>query len=123
MQPNPTLDSDELPRSIAWHRAVYSVTAAKAVMLLVPPALLTLASRQDGRTRWDSMPLPFLREAAGGVMFLREPGIEAVTDAVNTNHVTVALGIGALTWGMDGYEVVARLHSAERAAEIALRAE
>jgi hypothetical protein len=41
-----------------------------------------------------------------------------LTDGAAAGGVNVVKGIGALAWGADGYEALAKLHGAERWAQI-----
>jgi hypothetical protein len=125
-EPNETLDTDDLPRHIEWHRAVYAATEAKATVLLQPSALLALATRAHESESELITPLRFEQmahlwdalEDAGGIAYVRQPTFKVLGEAAAEAGVLVVAGVGALAYGKDGYDALARLQSAARWAEI-----
>ena len=121
-EPNAALDTPELPLHVDLHRAIYAATEAKAVLLMQPAALMTIARQGvPNDTLLDSHAALFQAawDDAGGIAFLDSPASESVY-AATAQGVIVIRGVGALAHGGDGNDALARLHSAERWAQVAL---
>lgn len=127
MQPNRTLDAGDQPRRIAWHRAVYAATQAKTVLIAQPAALMAYAQRMAGEVMSAQAEglahaaLPDAFDDAGAITFISAPTDDALGEAAQSCAVIVVQGAGAISYGVEGYEAVARMHSAERWADVALR--
>lgn len=111
-EPNTALDTPELPTYVDWHRAMYAASDTKAVLFMQPAALLAIRTPHPAifQPAWDD---------AGGIAFIHEGNPDAIATAASTHGVIVIAGIGALAYGGDGNEALARLHSAERWAQVA----
>jgi ribulose-5-phosphate 4-epimerase/fuculose-1-phosphate aldolase len=137
-EPNAALDTLDLPTHVEWHRTIYAATDAKAVLLMQPAGLLALGTgatrhavsvQDDGAhvgTRYSasatlsSANFQLAWDDAGGIAFVEGDSADAIALAATAYGVVVMRGVGALAHGADGNEALAKLHSAERWAQVAL---
>jgi ribulose-5-phosphate 4-epimerase/fuculose-1-phosphate aldolase len=138
LEPNSALDTPDLPTHVEWHRTIYAATDAKAVLLMQPAGLLALGTgatrhavsvQDDGAhvgTRYSasatlsSANFQLAWDDAGGIAFVEGDSADAIALAATAYGVVVMRGVGALAHGADGNEALAKLHSAERWAQVAL---
>ncbi len=130
MQPNRTLDTPDLPHHIDWHRAIYATLPDVRVVLVVQPAALMKMAFQTKRAHADEGiesaqvmrpdDLFGFAEDCGGLAALSDATAAAVAGMAAQASVLVTAS-GIISYGADGYEAIAKLHSAERWAQITMK--
>ncbi|MEA4908901.1 MAG: class II aldolase/adducin family protein [Anaerolineaceae bacterium] len=108
------LAGDAPPRRMAWHRAVYLQTNARAVVLCQLWAALVVAAQ--GRLP-DPRVLPGAAQAAGGLGLAQE---DAVETAVTRWPAVLVPGSGLLVWAASPGAALARAEAVQRWCEAAL---
>jgi ribulose-5-phosphate 4-epimerase/fuculose-1-phosphate aldolase len=127
MQPNKTLDTPDLPRHVEWHRAIYAaLPAVKVIVIVQPAALMKMALQTIRAYDDDGIETPQVMRPDDGAGFGDDFGGMAVVPNATAEAIAVAAaqaGVllttsGIISCGVEGYEAIAKLHSAERWAGI-----
>lgn len=130
MQPNKTLDTPDLPQHIDWHRALYAAQPTLKVVLVMQPITLMQMSLRALSTPVDDRmyEMPATTSDAATVFSADFGGMAIVPNATSAALAAASVQAGVLltasgvvSYGAEGYEAIAKLHSAERWAAITMK--
>lgn len=113
-----TMEGQEPPPHLNWHRLVYANTDAKAVIFCQPAAATLLAYR---RVEPLAQALTDAVQAIGGYALV-EADDAAMQQKLNEVKLLALPGYGVLCWGDDLMQAAARVEAFERLCEISLAA-
>ena len=110
-----TIDLEEMPRHVAWHREIYAATETKALLLSQPAAATAMAAKGhlpaaellvDGET------------AVHGIACI-SPNEDSFANKALTAHALLVAGYGLITLGDDLAQAISRAETVERWCQIA----
>lgn len=118
LEGQPFPEGAELPQHSAWHCQLYRQTAARAVLLAQPAAVLAAAAERD------YLPPDVLPDAAAllGPVAIIEAA-PTLPEPLSEAGLYIIRGCGLLAWGPEGAELLARSHAVMRWAEVLLMKE